>query len=360
MPSAASGGPGEDVLDLGRRPHVPRWAIVVAGLLAAVLIAAVVVTLGLRSGGSPAPAHTATNNVAATGDAGTQVDSDDVLILGRYLFRLAPDALYRTDASGPPGTPATLPISGLDALGPAESYHLVGDAAARLVWLVGYGRSPASLLAVDTETMAVRARVSVPQTVDGAAALGADLYLVTDNAVIDVPLSGTPVGVPRLTSQYMSIAADRTRHRLVLFDVASRRAVSYDPATRALRGGPKLPIGKGDVLVDSAGHVWAGGYRFSSGGGAWLARLDARTLRPIATIPLADQLGPGAQLVASGSAVIWVRSGAGGDDLWCVDGRSGRAAQHWHLDGEVASRTGVAVVDQAGTVVGLTLRGCRG
>lgn len=360
MPRAEPGGLTEDLLDLGQRPRVPRWAFFAGGLLVAVLIAGVVVAVGVGSGGSPVPEHTSTHKAAANGDIGTAADSDDVLILGNHLFRLAPEALYRTNASGPPGDRTTLPISGLDALGPADSYHLVGDATAHTLWLVGYGSSPTTLLAVDTGTMAVRARVTLPQTVAAAAALGPDLFVVTDNAVLEVPLSGASAELGQLPGRYLSIAADRTRHRLLLFDAESRRPVSYDPTAHVLRTGPKLPFGKGELLADGAGRVWAGGYRFTSGGGAVLVRLDARTLRPIATSPLADQLGPGAELVASGSDVVWVRSGAGGDDLWCVDGRTGRAVQHWHLDGEVTSRAGTAVVDRVGTAVRLTLRACAG
>jgi hypothetical protein len=364
MSSRDPDGIADDVLDLGRRPRIPRWAFFVGGLLVAVLVAGVVVALGDGSPGSPtsptSPTSTAPpRNVAADGDSGA-ADADDVLVLGRFLFRLASDALYRTDAAASPGAQTTLPISGLDALGPAASYHLVGDDAAHLVWVIGYGGAPTTLLAVDAETMAVRTRVTWPQGVQAAAALDGQLYLVTYNAVVDVPLSGQPTAIASLDSQYMSVTADPGRGRLLLFDVVSLSAVSYDPATRAVRSGPKLPFGKGDVLVDGRGRVWAGGYRFTTGGGALLVRLDPRTLRPIASSPLVGKLRPGTQLVASGSSVIWVRSGAGGDDLWCVDGRTGRPAQHWHRSGVVTSRAGYAVTDVAGQLHPLALHGCRG
>ncbi|HEU5007228.1 MAG TPA: hypothetical protein VFT67_09660 [Jatrophihabitantaceae bacterium] len=352
-------GPAEDVLGFGNRPRIPRWAFAVGGLLVAVLITGAVVALRVGSPGTPAPSTSALppSNVAAANDAGGAADADDVLVLGSYLFRLAPDALSRSD---PAGAVTTLPIGGLDALGRAGSYHLVGDAAAHLVWLVAYGGSPTTLLAVGTDTMAVRARVTWPQTVNAAAALNGDLYIVTANAVVDVSLDRPPVDVARLTGRYLSIAADEARYRLVLFDAASLHAVNYDPTTRAVRSGPKLPFGKGDVLVDGDGDLWAGGYRFTAGGGAVLVRLDPRTLRPVASSPLAGQLGPGALLVASGTSVIWVRSGAGGDELWCLDGRTGRVAQHWHASGAVTSRTGNALVDVVGKVKPLTLHGCRG
>lgn len=359
MSSRDHDGPAEEVLDLGNRPRVPRWAFVAGALLVAVLIAGAIVALG--SPGSPSlPTSTPPSTVAAAGHVGAATDADDVLVVGNYLFRLAPEVLYRTDLTGSPGSVTTLPIEGLDALGPADSYHLVGDAAAHLVWLVGYGEAPTTVLAVGTDTMAVRARVIWPQIVDGAAALDGDLYIVTANAVVDVPVDRSPVNVARLSGQYMRITADPLRHRLLLLDDSLLGAVSYDPATRAVRRGPKLPFGKGDLLVDGAGRVWAGGYGFTTGGGAVLVRLDPRTLRPIASSSLIGQLGPGAQLVASGSSVIWVRSGAGGDDLWCIDGRTGRPAQRWHVSGAVTSGTGMAFVDNTGVVRRLTLRGCPG
>jgi hypothetical protein len=360
MSNREAAGPVEDVLDLGRPPRVPRWAYLAGGLLAAAVIAGVTVAFAVGSPGPPAaPASTPPPSNAAA-DHGGPADADDVLVLGRYLFRLAPDVLYRTDAAAAPGAQATLPISGLDALGPASSYHLIGDAAAHLVWLVGYGGAPTTLLAVDTDTMAVRARVNWPQAVNGAAALNGDLYVLTANAVVDVTVTRSPVDVTHLPGQYMTITADPARHRLLLLDENSLSPVSYEPVTHAVRSGPRLPFGKGDLLADGAGRVWAGGYGFATGEGAVLDRLDPLTLRPVASSPLAGQLGPGAQLVASGSAVIWLRSGAGGDDLWCVDGRTGRPAQHWKVAGVVASRTGYAVVDTVGMVQRLTLRGCPG
>ena len=361
MPNRDTDGPAEDVIDLGRRPRVPRWAYLAGGLLAAVVIAGVIVAFAVGSPGSPSSrTSTAPPGNAADGNNGGSTDADDVLVLGKYLFRLAPGALYRTDAAVAPGAQATLPISGLDALAPASSYDLVGDEAAHLVWLVGYGDAPTTLLAVDTDTMAVRARVNWPQAVNAAAALGGDLYIATANAVVDVPVAGTPVAVRQLSGTYMTITADPMRHRLLLLDDSSLSAVSYQPATHTVHSGPVLPFGKGDLLVDGAGRVWAGGYGFATGAGAVLDRLDPRTLRPVASSPLATQLGPGAQLAGSGSAVIWVRSGAGGDDLWCVDGRTGRTAQHWNVAGTVTSRTGYAVADAVGMVQRLTLRGCAG
>jgi hypothetical protein len=369
-----SSEPGEDVLDLGRHPRVPRWAYPAGGLLVAVVVAGSVIAA--THGGPSHPAATQTGAPAGSSAlispavpiSPAEANTNDALILDGRLFRAEYGALYRYTFDRPdaPRRDGVLPISGLDELLPGSSYHLVGDSAAHLVWLVGYGGAPTTLLAVDTRTLAVRARVSWPQDVEVAAALDGHLYLVTDNAVVEVPVTGAPVTLARLDSRYTSVSADPSRHRLLFFDVASRRPVAYTPASGAIRRGPRLPFGKGELLVDGAGHIWAGGYRYTTGGGAVLARLDARTLRRAATSPLVSRLGPGAQLVAAGDAVIWVRAGAGGAGLWCVDGASGRVAQHWTVLGRVTSTTGRAYVTTAAgqaassDVEPLYLRGCRG
>jgi hypothetical protein len=76
--------------------------------------------------------------------------------------------------------------------------------------------------------------------------------------------------------------------------------------------------------------------------------------------PLRGELGPGAVVVASGQAVFWVRNGASGDDLWCVDASSGRPVHHWVTPGVVASTAGAAVVATSSGAAPLFLRGCAG
>jgi hypothetical protein len=91
-----------------------------------------------------------------------------------------------------------------------------------------------------------------------------------------------------------------------------------------------------------------------------LQQLDPDTLRPVAASPLAGELGPGALVVAAGTRSLWVRSGGGGDSLWCLDPASGASLQRWSIGGRVASTSGVAVVASASGLLGLRLDGCPG
>jgi hypothetical protein len=353
---------GADELALGERARLPRWLYGAGGLLVAAVVAGSV--LAATHGGSPTPSTSSSATPAAGGGPGPgqalalSGDADDAVLVGGQLFRLGSDGLYRykvDDAAILQGD-GVLPISGLDALDPANSYRLAVDPPAHLIWVIGMGTSPSSVLAVDTRTMSVVLRTQQPQPIQDAAALGGHLYLVSENAVVDVARGGAVTQLRALTDYYLSVAADPARDRLLLFDAGTDRATAYTPSTRTIRSGPKLPMGKGDLAVDGAGDIWAGGY----GSLAVLVRLDPRTLAPLTRSPLAAQLGPGAQLVAAGRSVVWVRSGAGGTDLWCVAGATGREEQRWSVAGAVTSSSGLAFADSGGTVRPLSLHGCRG
>ncbi len=361
----------DEVLAPVVRPRVPRWVYPIAAVLVAAVVAGAVVAItghhaakhhtagpvSSRSGASGRPG-------ASTGGGSSAADfGDGVALVGDYLFGLGPKAVYRfrIDANGDLRNAGALPVEGLDALAPADSYHLVPDAAHHLIWVVGYGRAPASVLAVDSTTLIPRYRGRWPAAVTAAAALDGELYLVTLNAVVDVPVGGPPVQVDGLTSDYLDAVADPSRHRLLLLDGRNFGVVAFDPTTGSVVRGQSLALAKGSLALTRRDELWVGGYGSGSGGGAVLDRLDARTLHLVATSPLAGRLGPGARLVGAGTDVVWVRAGSTDDPrLWCVDAATGAVDQLWRQPGAVTSRHGAAFVEYRHGLPSFALSGCPG
>lgn len=95
-------------------------------------------------------------------------------------------------------------------------------------------------------------------------------------------------------------------------------------------------------------------------GAAALLHVSGAPPTPVDVSPLEGTLGAAALIVASGQRVFWVRSGSGGDDLWCVNAATGRVAQHWNLTGAVASTAGTAVIATGTGAAALHLSGCAG
>jgi hypothetical protein len=156
------------------------------------------------------------------------------------------------------------------------------------------------------------------------------------------------------------VAADPTRHRLIVVDVSNPLAVwSYRHGERPYQSALRLPIGDGTIAV-ADGNIWVGGFGTR---GAVLYRLDPETLLPTAG-GRAPMFGPGADLLAGGRRVVWVRSGDESSDLLvCMEASTGRIEQRFRIIGDipaVASTGGYAVLATAQGVLTMGLAGCRG
>ncbi|MEO8889591.1 MAG: hypothetical protein ABI301_03255 [Jatrophihabitantaceae bacterium] len=350
----------DDLLDLGRRRSLPRWAIgALWAAVAAVAVGVVVTGVGSLNGGTkpklgPTSSGPPIASSLLTGSAG------DLAIDGKILYEFSSGALYRIDITDPasPVSDGVTAVNGLDGASGDATFHLVLDPAAHHVWVVTYGVAPANFVEFDSRTLAELGRLQVPSEVRSAAAYAGHLYLATTTAVLDITSPNrAPATITSLSGQYTSIVADPARSRLLLlgFDNGARVS-SYLPATARSVLGPSAPFGKGDLLV-VGGSIWAAGF---GGANAVLARLDPTTLRPIVFSELSPQLGPGAIGAAAGTNVLWVRSGAGGDGLWCVDAGTGDQLQYWQYDGAVASAHGAAFVAQREGPLSLHLAACTG
>jgi hypothetical protein len=284
------------------------------------------------------------------------VGGDLVALTPGHLARIADrDGTLRVAASSTPG----LPVGDPDY----ADWQLVSDGPH--LWLVGLGQLH-RVYRVDPATLRLELGSVLPRTrvVLAAAALDGHLYLATGSAVYDLaPAASHVTAVPGLGGA-SALAADPSRHRLLLLGWHSGTnsgVRAYRPADGLISPVKPVGFGKGG-LITAAGRVWAGGFGTAAGGGAVLERLDPHTLHRAATSPLAGQLGPGAVLAAAGGRVIWVRSGGGSGALWCVSATTGRAEQHWaDVLGAIVSRPGAAYVASGSRVARLRLdRACRG
>jgi outer membrane protein assembly factor BamB len=240
-----------------------------------------------------------------------------------------------------------------NVLTPDIRARLLLDPDGSTLWIVLEGVRHSRVLTLDAYNLTTRASMEFPD-ISSAATLDGHLYLVSDGSLVDLPPSGvphaldTPTGLDR-------IAADPDRSRLLLLGGGFPTTVwTYQPGTNGATSRLTLPIAKASIAVVH-GNVWVGGFGNQD---PMLVRLNAAVSDSIGTSALANELGAGAVIVASGQRVFWARGGS--DDLWCVDADTGKATQHWNIPGPVASVLGSAIVGSGGQLVSLHLTGCAG
>jgi hypothetical protein len=350
----------DDLLDVGRRRSLPRWAL---GVLWAVIAAVAITVVVARSTSSnhvakPKPGPTSQGPAFPSSLLGAS--EGDLAVDGKVLYELSQGALYRLDITDPasPASDGVATIDGLNRTLDDASFHLVLDSATHHIWVVTYDASSSMVIEFDSSSLVEIGRLLWPGQVHAAAVLGGHLYLAANNAVVDIASAkAEPTTIAALTGQYSDIVADPTRSRLLLLDVdQGSHVAAYTPADGRADRGPVAPFGQGGLLV-VGGTIWAGGF---ANAGAVLARLDPRTLKPVVFSELSPQLGPGAVPWAAGQHVLWVRSGGGGDGLWCVDATSGDQLQYWQYNGAVASTGGAGFVLQREGPFALQLSTCTG
>ena len=366
-----------------RRQRVVRLA---SAVTAVVVIAGVATAVGVNSG------HRRGDQVAApsitpspqTGQA-TSVDLGKgstsamaVTSSGVFVARTDPDQLLEVSLAD---DSVTKHIATPDAVDGTAA-----DAAAGKVWTwstvqagASYSGQTAStdstsIHAYAISSLASKGAVTIPTYTFDAAALGAQLWLATDEGlyVVTTAASG-PVATKVISGQVFSVAVDPVRHR-VLYGLRVTTSVvganslgsiavhELDPTTHAVFGvGTSLPIGKESIAV-VGDQIWVGGY--GSGSTPRLFHLDGSSLQPLPTpteVSGTDgSLGPGA-IVWPGESVLWVRSG-GSEGLACLDPQTGALLEQWvAVQGPVASVAGNAYAASDGSLDQLSLSGgCAG
>ncbi|MGI8760395.1 MAG: hypothetical protein ACR2LF_03645 [Jatrophihabitantaceae bacterium] len=345
----------EELAEPGMRP-VPRWLVLLVAIAVVAAAGAVLITRHHAAReASPAPLSSPAPIAvrAASQGATSFVDS---LLGGGTLFTLRLDRLSASNAR----TGQQLGAAELSFAGAGTSARLVLDARAHRIWVVGMKTASTEIFEFDEPTLRLVRALRWPTMVRGATALDGYLYLATDRGVADIGAAARqPRFIPGLAGAVGPVAARASCRCVIALDLGYPTDVwRYGADAGSLEAPGNLPLTDGSLGIAGDGAIWIGG----SGTAATLVRLDAATLRPAISSPLARQLGPGAVIVAAGEHDIFVRATAGGDALWCVDGRTGRALQHWaDASGSVTSQLGSAYLVTTGSPPRhLVLSGCAG
>lgn len=372
VPDDAATEQGEDVLELGLRRRIPRWVLLVAASLAAALVVAVAVSR--HDSGHPAAVVSRSSSPSSSSSLLPQsavgsrlplsstAPAVDVAMSGRTTWVLQPGRITALDDLTSRRAVGSFTA---DLSGPNSTPVLLVDPSFGTLWLVIQGSSPGRVLEFNAFTLSQRS-ASTLDTINSAAALNGHLYLTTGAHLIDIAPGSAPrnLATGRASGLFAVIAdpTQRARPRLLILDLGFPSHVwTYRPGGKLTKTSAPLPFGKGSIAV-AGGQIWVGGFGQT---GAVLMHLAAGASAPndltaVGVSPLTGGLGPGALIVGSGQHVFWVRSGAGGDDLWCVDADTGRVDQHWNLSGAVASTSGTAVIATNTGAAPLHLAGCAG
>ncbi len=366
-PAADSGD--DDVLDVGPKRKLPRWAV---GLVAVLIVA---VSAGLVTRAHRSPHHAVQPSsqralpsaiavpvpvprIAGNGPLGSATLG--IAVNAGQLYTLDPAALKAFDL----GTMAPLAAIPFDpVLSFTDRYYrILYDAVETSIWVVPIGgRSPGQLLEFGAFDLHPMRGIQLPTTLASAAVLDGAVYLGTgDRGLLRVARGARTVSaVLPLDDGVGPMVADPDRRRVLYLTDGSPTLVR----SWSLRGGPgryagRLDVSKADLVVVS-GSIWAAGFGPS---GAALSRLDPDSLRPVDSADrLVGRLGPGAVIAAGGDRNFFVRSGTSVEALWCVDGRTGAIDQLWDGPaGAVAAGPGQVWVADPGGVRSLVLRGCVG
>jgi hypothetical protein len=356
----------DEVVELGSR-RAPRWVI---GAVCAVALAGIVgaVTARRESPHGSAP-QARTGLSPSLAPALPALDSElgkvlpldakpvlDVAVSSNRTWILQSRQLVRLPGHHRVGVRG---VVFTDVMGEAR---LVLDAQADRIWLVALDTPRGAVVEFDLALRRLRT-TSSGAAISSAAALDGHLYLATAGGIADLaPGARAPAALPAIAGDVTELAADRTRSRIVglaLGELPGARVVEFTPGGgRPLLAPHALPFAKGELAVTGDGAIWAGGFGPT---GAVLVRLDPASLDVAAYSQVAAELGPGARLVAAGEGAVWVRSGAGGNALYCLDSRTGGSRQVWSsAPGVVASSGGVAYLATGAAAVHLPLGSCAG
>jgi hypothetical protein len=368
----------EELLDTGpqRRP-----GLVLALALVAVAGLAVALAVHAQSSHTKHPRHVAAPahrsrapTPAATSRPPAAVpirppitDAVDVALSANRLYVVRLGSLTALDVPTH-SVVANVRVPELAAFDSGPDYRAVLDRSAGRLWLVREaGVIPALAIEFDASTLARKATVHLLGTVQSATVLDGRVFLATEHGVRELSPGSTRARLVPGTGGFVGwVAADPLRDRLLVANAGfPTRLVAISPDGTVQRTA-SLPFG-GVELAVTRGVIWAAGF---GAAGARIARLDPSTLAPVGDATLATRLFPGAQFVAAGSSVVWVRGGVDNSDLWCMDGRTGRVSQRFpSVPGPVVSlggpappnsRIAYAYVASSGVVSSLDLGACNG
>ncbi len=353
----------EDAVDFGQS-QVPRWAVGLLVLLVAVVVGALAAQSPNTPAAAPAPApQPAESAVSPTSTSGLgspipidQVSTPVDLAVTVPLFLLQPGHLYKIADATAFGV--SLGDAGRTRLG--ASARLVLDDQANRVWVVD--ALGGEIIEFDGRNLHRLRTMHADGPILDAAALHGHLYLARSTGLADIaPGADQPDIMPGPVGYVASVAADPKRGRLLALVLGKEPSVQQVTITgKEQDRQAAVPVGGGTLRVTADGAIWLAGSG-SAVDGAVVVRLDPATLKPVLASPVTTRLGPSSWIEAAGDHDVWVRSGGGGEELWCVDGGTGRTLQFWpRVRGAVTSREGGAFILLGGLLVPLVLQDCKG
>ena len=317
-------------------------------------------TLGKTS--PPAsPAHGTLGTAIDIGNSLTVVDAvtttDGLYVLAadpNKVVLLSPEgAEVKATAAGPTGAPSGVVVGG------------------GRVW--AWSQNSHDVRVYDSKTLSFIAEFTVQEAIFNVVAIDNELYFTTDQGLkvahADVQSNGvtTNVGSITLTGSTYGLAADPTRHRLLVGVMASgspptsgfvgMQVVAIDTRTgKVVAHSSPTALGKESIAV-VGDQVWVGGY--GDVDKPRLLHLDAKTLKILGTSPIGAQVGPGS-IVWPGTNVVWARGG-GDEQLGCLDPKTGAVLETWSaVQGPVTSVGGTAFGVENGLQPLTLAGGCTG
>jgi hypothetical protein len=371
----------DDVLELGAHRRM-RPAALITALTLALVAAVVLAVVNGHSGASPRPVSVASRaplpppssaplSLTPPLDLSPPIEGTLLAVaLGptrRYV--LTDQQLVVEDVgSGAELASASMSLPAI-RLG-VPTYQLALDATGDHLWIVPEDGTSSSVFELDAVDLQELGAVTVSDPIQGSAVLDGVLYLATSSGVraVNAAAHTAPV-LPGLAGDATGIAADPARDVLVIAKAGfPTKLVVIRPGSRVAVATASLQLAVGAIVVVQ-GQTWVQGYGVVGPG---LVRLDASTLQPAQSVVI----GAGATLVAIGTRVLWVRSGAAGTQLSCIDAVTGAVSQSFSAPAGVIvsqhlsarSRVGVALLATSGatsgagasTIVPLALAGCAG
>jgi hypothetical protein len=241
--------------------------------------------------------------------------------------------------------------------------RLAVDPTRGSIWVLNAQTSSfTQILEVDPATLLIVRTVRWNQVVEGAVALDGYLYLSTELGLAVLgPRATAPYLVPGLYGAVGPVAADPTRHRVIVIDQGFPTDVwAYRPGRPVFEAIDPVRIAHGTLAVVD-GQVWVAGLGATA---AVLQRLDPVSL--LATGPdllaeygLATGLSVGAQIVATGSADLWLRADSG-VGLWCVDPTRSTVRRIGQVSGTIAAGDGRVVAADSSGVIAIQAADCPG
>ena len=336
-----------------------RWS---TALVALVLVGAVAgfVVRGRNASDPPSrptPSPTASERPpavwgsAVVATAETSADIDDIAVVGARAVAVANGSLVAVSVDSNERLHVSDgPSAGLPFGDPTESdWTLKSDG--RGLWAIS---TSGRLYRIDPHTLRVPPLIPVPAPFNpnGAAPLDGHLYLATPAGLYDLPPAPARLGPP-MSPGAGPVAADPTRSRLLVVQDDGQSIRSYVPQHPSSTITARVRFVARSLAV-ADGVPWAAGADPGADTRLILARLDPSTLRVVGQITLTPApIEP--MTVVAGESDLWVRSG---QDLWCVDPRTGSVAQHWsRLPGRVAAGGGHAFIADENFVGLLRLNG---